>query len=581
MAKWGEKKADNLHIQVQERLDACGSDLEISGDLSPEEAQRLVHELQVHQIELEMQNEELRLAQEEVEAGRASYLELYDFAPVGYATVNTKGIILCANLTLVSMLGIDRQALQGKPLSHFVTGEGADRLYLHYRQVPETQQRRFCELRMIQADGGHFHARLETVPVTDECGKHAGYRIVISDITTLWQAEQELRLAKEQAEHANNAKSEFMCRMSHELRTPMNAILGFAQLLNSEKQQLNGDHSAAVEHILGAGKHLLDVIDDVLDINRVDIGELELSLEDISLEMVISSALLWVKSEAFKKGVTLPVPPTDELWVRADSARLKQVLVNLLTNAVKYNRKEGEIGITVAAVPEVMVRFSVSDAGIGIKTEDQARIFDPFHRALIDGECIEGTGIGLTITKKLVEAMGGRIGVESEQGRGSTFWFELPQAEPVVEKPVEKNIQVPAYPTPAPGMDAWKVLYVEDDPINMLLVKSMFKRLPGFVLLTALDAEQGITVARDQRPGLILMDIQLPGMDGYAALKILRDDARTAHIPVIAVSANAMPKELAKGRKAGFQFYMTKPIMLDEFMTMMGTVFKGAEYRYQ
>jgi len=416
---------------------------------------------------------------------------------------------------------------------------------------------------------------LETtkIPLHDENGNARGLVGVTRDITRRKKAEQELMAAKYEAERANSAKSEFLSRMSHELRTPLNAILGFSQLLHLDEELMDEEQRESVGHIIEAGGHLLYLINEVLDIAKIDAQQMQLSLEDFPLDGVFSSALMLVKNLALKKGVTIRELPTEMPWVHADGKRLKQIMINLLSNAIKYNCKGGTVTISFADAPEGRVRINITDTGIGIKPEDQVEVFEPFYRVALKGELVEGTGIGLSVVKKLVEAMGGRIGVQSEYGQGSTFWAELPQVQPVAAELTDEDVAALSAIALNSEQGVQKILYVEDNPVSLDLMQLIFKKLLSYELLSASTAEQGLDIAQEQHPGLILMDLDLPGMDGFEALEKLRANHETADIPVIAVSAHAMSEHVSKGINAGFIDYITKPIQVDQLMSTLKRAF--------
>lgn len=375
------------------------------------------------------------------------------------------------------------------------------------------------------------------------------------------QATMDLAAARDQAEQANRAKSEFLSSMSHELRTPLNAIIGFAQLIGKGRREpLSDKQKRQVGQIQKSGQHLLSLINEVLDLAKIESGHIALSIEPIAIESVIEDACSTLEANIEAAGLVLQREPLPApWWVAADYTRTKQVLLNLLSNAIKYNRPQGSIRIAVdQRGNDVCVR--VTDAGHGIAPERQHELFEPFNRLDAEHGTIEGTGIGLAITRELVERMQGQIGVTSAPGQGATFWFTLPitEADALSETPLPMTLA-----SAAPGQ-RHHLLYIEDNPTNQRLMEDIMEDFDQVRLQTVTSAELGLDLMRQSPPDLVLMDIHLPGMNGYQALDAIQKDTSLRHIPVVALSANAMERDRAHGLAAGFADYLTKPLDIDQ-----------------
>src|SRR5471030_262315 len=490
-------------------------------------------------------------------------------------TTDPRGIITDVNKPMEALTGCTRDELIGAPFKNYFTdperAEAGIKLVLGESKLTDyelTAHARDGKETVVSYNASTFHDRDRNLK-----GVFAAAR----DVTDRKQFEHrlqennvELENAKAAAEKANLAKSEFLSSMSHELRTPLNAVLGFAQLMASDTPPPSTAQKSSIDQILQAGWYLLRLINEILDLAMIESGKVSLSKETMSLTEVLLDCNAMMAPQAEQRGIAMNFPSFENLFfVHADRTRVKQVIVNLLSNAIKYNRVGG--AVTVSCQPETdgRIRVSVMDTGAGLSVDKLAHLFQPFNRLGQEASVEEGTGIGLVVTKKLIELMGGTIGVDSTVGVGSEFWFDLLASDAPGLEPDMLNI------APARGDDhitrtdidhRRTLLYVEDNPANLALVAQLIARRDDLQLMTAVTGHLGILLAKQNRPDVILMDINLPGMSGYGALKILRDDPATSHIPVIALSANAIPRDIEKGISAGFFNYLTKPIMVREFM---------------
>ncbi len=438
------------------------------------------------------------------------------------------------------------------------------------------------ELTYIRKDGSRFPAVVSVTALRDEDNTIIGYLLIGTDNTARKAVEAErahldralqiknieLEAARATADKANLAKSEFLSSMSHELRSPLNAILGFAQLMESGQPAPSPALAGSIAQILKAGWYLLELINEILDLALIESGRLSMSIEPVSVPDVLHDCQTMIEPQANGRGIHMHFPLFNSpCYVTADRTRIKQVFVNLLSNAIKYNRLHGSVEVTYRVTDQDRLHVSVRDTGEGLSAQKLTQLFQPFNRLGQEDNGEEGTGIGLVVSKRLVELMGGSIGALSTVGVGSEFWIELNLTEPhtlVLEDATTLAVNEPA--DVLDGAAVRTLLYVEDNKANMELVAQIIARRPDMRLLRAEDGLRGIALARTHLPDVILMDINLPGITGLQALGLLREDPLTRHIPVLALSANAMPRDIERGMDAGFYRYLTKPIKITEFM---------------
>ncbi|HJV62621.1 MAG TPA: ATP-binding protein [Albitalea sp.] len=495
----------------------------------------------------------------------------FEMAAVGIAHIAPDGRFLRVNRRLSEILGYAPQQLTGMRFQDASLPEDAEANLVHSRRLLDGKVNDYTlEQRCRRADGSIVWLAFTVALVRDAAGAPAYFIAVIEDVTARKETQAAL-LAAQAAERANAAKTEFLSRMSHELRTPLNAVLGFAQLLQMDDgHSLSPEQRAKLQHIENAGAHLLAMINDVLDLSRIESGGMPLTAETVRLESAVHEAIALVATAARDAQVQLqvepPMPGDGATHVQADHLRLRQVLVNLLSNAIKYNREHGRVSVRWNAADEgESVRLQVIDTGQGLTAAQREHLFEPFNRLGAERSSIEGSGIGLVVTQRLVQLMGGRIEVDSQPGVGSCFTVTLPSTAGGKTRPGALDTPPAAAPPAAPGPRR-TVLYAEDNPMNVELVREVMRLREDCRLLVARSGREAIAMAQRERPDVLLLDMHLGDMTGLDVARHLAGDPRLAQVPMIALSADAMPAPIAAARHAGFRAYLTKPLNVGELL---------------
>ena len=526
---------------------------------------------------------ERKIAEELLRTSSAYARSLIEASLDPLVTISSAGKITDVNEASVQATGVRREQLIARDFSDYFTEP--DKARAGYEKVFSEGFVRDYPLAIRHITGRITDVLYNASLYKDDKGKVLGVFAVARDVTERKRVEQalqetnvKLEIARAAAEKANLAKSDFLSSMSHELRSPLNAILGFAQLMESGSPAPTASQTKSIAQILQAGWYLLKLINEILDLAGIESGQLSLSKESVSLAEVMSECQAMMEPQAQQRGIRMTFPQfADPMFVNADRTRLKQIVINLVSNAIKYNQEQGTLVVDCAVVGPKRIRISVKDTGAGLPAEKLAQLFQPFNRLGQEAGSVAGTGIGLVVSKRLAELMGGVLGVESTVGVGSVFWCELIAAEAPSAAVQSRGASALVQPKAAAGARRRTLLYVEDNPANMQLVQEIIGRFPDIGLVTAVNGTLGIQLARSAQPQVILMDINLPGVSGTKALKILREDPATAHIPVVALSANAMPRDIEKGLEAGFFRYLTKPIKIKELMDTLNAALEVAE----
>ena len=510
----------------------------------------------------------------EILGSEEKFRALLESAPDSMVIVDQQSTMVLANAQTERLFGYTREEILGQRVEILMPAlfNGSHEGYFAAPSSPGTGAA--VELVGRRKDGSEFPIEVSLSPLETEKGMLVCS--AIRDITERKRVETELNVAMAAAEKANLAKSDFLSSMSHELRTPLNAVLGFAQLIESGSPPPTLSQQQSLKEILKGGWYLLELINEILDIAQIESGKLALTLESTPLTEVMRECLTMIEPQAQKRGISVSCPAIEiPYFVQADRVRLKQALLNLLSNAVKYNRRDGTVVMDCIVNTPGRIRVVIKDTGAGLAKEQLAQLFQPFNRLGQEGSAEEGTGIGLVVTKQLVELMEGAIGAESTAGVGSMFWIELNLTVEAQLTAVEPTAATPAQIQADAPLRT--LLYVEDNLANLRLVENLIARRSDIRLLTAMDGKHGIEIARTSVPDVILIDINLPGINGIEAMRILHADPATAHIPVVALSANAMPRDIQTGLEAGFFRYLTKPIKVNAFMETLDMALKSAQ----
>lgn len=506
--------------------------------------------------ELARTNEQLAARERELRESEARLAAILEHSPVAICVKDLEGRYLMANPHFLTVVGRDRASVLGRTAWDFLPAPLAAAYTANDRQVVERGHA--MEFEEPASVGGRVRVFASSKFLLRRAdGEPYALCGISVDVTERRHAEEDARIAAREAQRVNAAKNEFLSRMSHDLRTPLNAILGFAQVLETER--LTADQAESVRQILAGGRHLLGLINEVLDITRIESGRLSLSPEPVPVAEIIDRAVNLIRHLAERQGIRLVSPETDPaLHVHADRQRLTEILLNLLSNAVKYNRRQGSVTIGVAPHGTGRLRIRVTDTGAGLTPAQVRLLFRPFERLGAERTGIEGTGLGLALSRGLAEAMGGSVGLETTPGAGSTFWVELSLKTAATDGP-KRGASAQA-PGPPPSSAGGTVVYVEDNPSNVRLIQRVLQARPAVTLLVAATGEHGLALVRERRPSLVLLDLHLPDMSGEDVAVRLASDPATRGVPVVVLSADATPRQIQRLTALGAAGYLTKPL---------------------
>jgi len=542
------------------------------------EESRKQNELKLEE-KVALRTRELKKKERESNETTRKLEEIMNTAADGIVTANQSGIMESFNRAAEKIFGYSAEEVIGENISVLIHSADVGQHDSYIKNYIRTGVSSIVgSSRVLEAKRKNGKTFPISISISDmQIDDRRIFTAIFHDITEQKNNERELIEAKEEAEKANKIKTDFISAMSHDLRTPLNAILGFGQLLEMDsKEPLTENQKSCVKEIVDGGNHLLNLINDILDLARIESGKVALVIEEVNINKTVFECLSMVHSLTDDRNIKVEnnIGEAGNIFVKADGTRLKQVLLNIVSNAIKYNQLGGSIQVDCIETSDKTLKISIKDTGIGIAKEKHAEVFSPFSRFNEEALEVEGTGIGLAVSKRLIEVMNGSIGFNSEAGKGSVFWIELPLVDRVKKVKEQKSDEEGCSAVVIDGKN--KLLYVEDNPANIRLMEKIVSNYHDLELLIAVNAEEGIDVARKQLPDIILMDINLPGMNGFDALKKLKLDELTKKIPVIALSAAATKKDKERGAEAGFCCYLTKPFNVNEMMAEINLVLQGS-----
>lgn len=537
------------------------------------EAERIEH-LELLEERVRSRTQALKVKEKEAQEHVKRLDQIMDTAAEGIITSNQMGIIESFNHAAEKIFGYSASEIIGKNINTLIPEQFKKDHNDYIDQYLKTGESVIIgvgrEVEAQRKDGTIFPA---SVAISDmQFDSKRIFTAIVHDITLNKQHELTLIQAKEEAEKINQIKTDFLSSMSHDLRTPLNAIIGFGQLLEANPgEPLSVKQKQFVTQILKGGDHLLHMINDILDLAKIEANKVDILLDDLHIKSVLGECLILIKPLADEHNINIieNFKENKNALVRADNTRLIQVLLNIISNAIKYNKENGSIIIGYSETSDNKIKISIKDTGIGIAKDKQKDLFTPFTRIDAGKSNIEGTGIGLTVSRKLISLMQGSINFESEPNIGSTFWIEIPLAN----DSEKKTNKISEHETSSTIYDLHgTLLYVEDNPANLRLMEALVSNIRNLNLLSATTASKGIALAKEKQPDIIILDINLPDMSGIDAYKELKATAETSHIPVMALSANASRHDIEKGLATGFEFYLTKPMNINEVVSAMNTI---------